>query len=255
MAKRGFKFGKYDPSAVNFGWEYDTADEGWTLTSWEFPEPEIIENYIDVPGRLDGPLDVSTALTNGHPRYGQRTLTATFERSDGTRGHRTNDIRRMGRMLHGQRLDIAFPDGGVTSTLHAKGRIRVETLYNDPAHASVRLTATCDPWMYFNGEEDVNITSSASTTAYRDLINDGAKLVVPTIKITTQSSVQLWGGGLEFSKQVEGAVLGYTHQLSNVSLGAGTYKLPDFYIEPGETFRLNFTGDGNIKITYREAVF
>ena len=51
--------------------EYNTAAHGlWTLNSWTLEEPELLTNMQPVPGRIKGPLDLSTALTDGRPSYG-----------------------------------------------------------------------------------------------------------------------------------------------------------------------------------------
>ena len=89
---------------------YDTDLNGpWTLASWELSRAEYRSEMVTVPGR-DGDLDLSTALTDGAPRYGSRTLTATLERSDGTRLEREAAINTMINWLDGWRVDIRLPD-------------------------------------------------------------------------------------------------------------------------------------------------
>ena len=111
-----------DKRKIIFG-GYDTAAEGkWTLTEWELTSPAYRSNFVEVPGR-DGDLDLSTALTDGAPRYGNRTLTATFESSEGSRIDRENVIRAMTNWLDGWRLDIILPDD---DEHHLTGRVSVE---------------------------------------------------------------------------------------------------------------------------------
>ena len=128
---------------------YDTAQEGlWTLAAWELSKAVAHEHYESVPGH-NGPLDLSTVLTDGEPYYGSRELEAIFESSEGTRLEREQRIDNMINKLDGWRFNIILPD----DPLHyINGRVQVEKLYNDPAHASVRITATCDPWRYNNAE-------------------------------------------------------------------------------------------------------
>ena len=58
---------------------YDTALEGlWTLSAWSFSKAVANEEYANVPGH-NGPLDLSTALTDGEPYYGSRELEVTLE--------------------------------------------------------------------------------------------------------------------------------------------------------------------------------
>lgn len=210
---------------------YDTALTGmWTLTEWALSDPEHVESLIDIPGRIDGPLDASTALTDGDPRYGLRKLTATFESSEGTRLEREERINTMRNWLDGWRLDITLPDD---PTHHVKGRVHVEKLYNDLAHASVRVTATCDPWRYNNTDTVVALqaTGTAQTAA---LINSGRRAVSPLLTVS--------GGSVNL---VFGA--------ASWALGEGVYQLPDLFLPQG-SFPLTYSGTGSILLTYREAV-
>lgn len=232
MEKRGFKFGAYD-----------TAEKGWTLTGWEFTEPELIENYITVPGRLDGPLDASTALTNGDPRYGSRKLTATFECSEGSRTEREDVVTKMRNYLDGRKDDIYFPD---ILLHHANGRIRVEKLYNDLVHASVRVTAICEPWLYSEGTKVVPLKTEEAEVLTKDITNNGRRLVIPTIEVLS-GSVSLSGDG-------DGGYIDAPHTLAYTVLSNGTYQLPGFYILPAETFTLKCSGTFSVRLLYREAI-
>jgi hypothetical protein len=231
MAKRGFKFGTYD-----------TAEKGWTLTGWEFTEPELIENYITVPGRLDGPLDASAALTDGDVRYGSRKLTAVFECSEGTRAERDTLIREMRTRLDGDKIGIRFPDD---SDHHAMGRLRIEKLYNDLAHASVRVTAICEPWLYRNSPTNISLKPE-DTPKTESLINEGRRIVVPTVSVVV-GPVTLLGEG-------DGGFQRRPHTMPYTTLSEGTYQLPDFYINPLETFSLEYYGGGFLELSYREAI-
>lgn len=244
MEKRGFIF------STSTAEVYNTADSGWTLTAWEFTEPEFIENYIDVPGRLDGPIDASTALTDGDPRYKQRKLTATFECSEGTRAEREGMITNMKQLLHGLSFSIEFPD---YDDFQARGRVRVERIYNDNAHASVRMTAICEPWLYRNEETLVEIALEVGETKAVEIKNNGRRLIFPSVNINNVGT-RLWGNG--------SGGLSYTpHSMGRYALDYDTepLQLPDFFIWPGETFTLYCESDKTvglhfIKLSYREAV-
>lgn len=209
---------------------YDTAVEGlWTLTGWVLTDAEQKTEYLALPGS-NGHLDVSTALTDGEPVYNSRTLTATFESSEGTRLEREDRINRMVNWLDGWRMNIALPD----DPLHyITGRVHVKRLYNDPAHASVQVVATCDPWRYNVAETVIGLqaTAAAQTTA---LINSGRLSRVPTLTIS--------GGDVLL---VAGA--------ASWALNAGVYALPDLYLRPGST-PITYSGTGSLLVTYREAV-
>lgn len=213
---------------VIFG-TYDTAQTGaWTVAGLELTSPDFQTNLVQIPGR-DGPLDLSTVLTDGEPVYNSRKLTVVLENSDGNRAARETRIRDIIAQLDGYQKQIWLPDD---ADHYLQGRLHVVRNYNDMAHAAVTVTATCDPWLYSNTERSYSLTasSSAKTTT---LVNSGRKAVVPVI--VTSGSVSL------------------TYGSSTWSLSAGTYQLPDFVLVAG-SHSLRYSGSGTIKITYREAV-
>lgn len=223
----------YKKRTIQLG-DYDTAAHGlWTLTGWKFPEPAVEENLVKVPGRAQGPLDLSTALTDGQPVYGTRPLTITLESSEGDRLAREARISEMVNKLHGQRLNFALPD----HPLHyGTGRLKVETLYNDLAHASVQVTGTCEPWLYAKDETVVVLQATATAQTAR-LRNAGAMIVVPLVEITAEV----------------GATVSLVYGMYSWALSAGAYELPDLALLPGDHV-ITYSGAGTAKITYREAV-
>jgi hypothetical protein len=141
---------------------YDTAVDGlWTLAACVLSEATSVTNYIDVPGRLDGPLDASTALT-GDVQYNSRTLSARLESSEGTRLEREARIDELVNRLHGQRVKIWLPDDAEHYII---GRVSVKKEYNDLAHAAVAVSAVCEPWRYENEETVYEVTASGDTTS------------------------------------------------------------------------------------------
>ena len=203
----------------------------WTLSSWSLSAPEYQSNFVDVPGR-DGPLDLSTALTDGEPRYGSRTLTATLERSDGTRIGRENAINAMINALDGWRMDIRLPDDDAH---YITGRVHVAREYNDLAHAAVTVTAICDPWRYNDYDTVVSLTAGAETQTGR-LVNKGRRAVVPKVQVSG-----------------EGASVLLSFGAASWALSAGTYQLPDLVVSQGGVF-VDYSGAGELTFTYREAV-
>lgn len=214
--------------------DYDTAAHGlWTLTAWEFPEPEPVENLVQVPGRIQGPLDLSTALTGGEPRYSSRPLSITLESSEGTREARAARISDMVNRLHGQRLQIILPDH---PDHYAVGRLSVRMLYNDPAHASVEVLGTCEPWLYARDETAVLLTATTDVPLPATLRNSGAMPVVPLVTISGASAA-VW----------------LRYGVNNWTLSPGDYKLPALRLTPGDHV-IYYNGTGTASITYREAV-
>lgn len=221
MKKRGLTLGTYN-----------TADYGWVLQAgWKLSPAEQKTNYVDRPGG-DGSWDLSTTLTDGIPRYKTRTLTATFECSDGDRLSRETKIRNMINLLDGMQENIKLPDDDFH---YIFGRLHVSRDYNDLAHAAVTVTAVCDPWKYSNTETVVGLTASATKQAVK-LTNKGRRSVVPTLNVTgTGASVRLeYGTG-------------------SMALGVGTYQWPDLLLTPG-SHEVLYSGTGSVTITYREAV-
>lgn len=218
--KRGFIFGAYN-----------TAQQLWTLTDWELADAEYKQNFMDVPGR-DGSLDMSGALTDGEPKYGSRALTAVFECSEGTRLERKERIDTMVNWLSGWRVAITLPDD---ATHYIMGRLQVQRLYNDMAHCSVQVSAVCDPWRLSTEETVVNLTATTEAQT-QELVNNGRKTLVPLVEITGDSAEVLLVFGT-----------------ASWALGVGTYQLPDLVLPQGSS-SLTYSGTGDIKITYREAV-
>lgn len=211
---------------------YDTDLNGpWTLSSWSLSAAEYQSNLVEVPGR-DGPLDLSTALTDGEPRYGSRELEATLERSDGTRLEREDAINTMVNWLDGWRVNIQLPDD---ETHYITGRVHVVREYNDMAHAAVTVTATCDPWRYNVNETALHLTAS-ETEQTALLTNKGRRSVVPLLEIAGDSpNVLLTMGTMSWA------------------LGSGTYLLPDMVVKSGG-LEIKYRGTGELYFTYREAV-
>lgn len=214
---------------IIFG-SYDTAAEGlWTLTGWVLSDAEQKTEYLDIPGG-NGRLDASTVLSDGEPVYSGRTLTSTFECSEGTRAEREEYISHMINWLDGWRMNIILPDDPLHYII---GRVHVKRLYNDHAHASVQVDATCDPWRY-NNAETAYWQQATSATQTLTLVNNGRLAVVPTLTITG-GSVSVASGGRSWS------------------LSAGVYALPDLYLRSG-SMPLTYSGTGALLVTYREAV-
>lgn len=208
--------------------DYDTAAFGWTLAGWKLADPTQKTKYEDKPSG-DGSWDLSTALTDGIPRYTDRELTVTLELSEGTRLEREEIIRYMVNLLDGLRWPICLPDDDLH---YITGRVHVAREYNDPAHAAVTVTATCEPWKYSTTETVVTLTAT-STARSTTLYNSGRRAVVPTLTVT--GSVVLGFGA------------------SSLSLSAGTYTWPDLLLTTGRHV-LTYSGSGTVVLTYREAV-
>lgn len=210
---------------------YDTALTGlWTLREWSFSDSEQVTDFIEVPGRKKGPLDMSTALSDGDPVYGLRTLTAILESSEGSRLERESRINVMKNWLDGWRTNIKLPDD---EQHYIVGRVSVKKLYNDLAHGSVEIIATCEPWRYNNNETEVVLTSTAEVQK-ATLPNAGRLAVVPLLTISGGDVLLVAGG-------------------SSWALGPGSYALPDLLLTAGGK-EIEYSGTGTLTFTYREGV-
>lgn len=212
---------------VIFG-EYDTAAHGWTLTGYTLSSPEQKTNYVEKSGG-DGSWDLSTVMTDGIPRYRDRSLTVTLENSEGTRAEREELLNRMVNLLDGLQWPIVLPD---RPDYYLTGRLHVAVDYNRPAHAAVTVTAVCEPWLY-RTQETVEQRTATTATQSLTLRNSGRRAVVPQLQTT--GSIQL------------------TYGATLINLSAGVYQWPELLLTPGDHV-LEYSGTGVLTVTYREAV-
>ncbi len=220
MLKRGLIIG-----------EYDTVIAGkWLLTKLTQTNPEQVTNYVNVPGRAQGPLDLSTSLTDGEPVYGNRKVVATFESSEGNRRQREHRIDVMVNTLDGYIKNIILPDD---RDHYLVGRVSVAKVYNDLAHASVQVTATCEPWRY-NIDETVIVLERTTQPKSVTLPNQGRLTVVPQLTVD-------WGS---VSLTVDG---------ETVTLNKGKHVLLALALHPGGK-EITYSGNGQLVARYREAM-
>lgn len=211
--------------------EYNTAEYGWTLSSFTLSPPEQKTNYVDRAGG-DGSWDLSTVLTGGIPRYKDRTLSITLECSEGDRAHREEIINNMVNRLDGLEWKVVLPD---RPDHYLVGRLHIAVNQNSPAYASVTVTGVCAPWLYSSRETVVELTGSANEWKSVQLLNNGRRAVIPVITTSAGSDIQL--------------------KYNNISstLTGGTYEWPGLLLSPGR-HTLEYRGPGNLRISYREAV-
>ena len=218
MTKRGITIGAYS-----------TAAHGWTLTGCVLSAPEQKTNYIEKTAG-DGSWDLSTAMTDGIPRYKVRTLAATLECSEGTRADRLTLVAEMINQLDGLTWQIVLPDH---PQHYLVGRVHVAEDYNDNAHAAVTVTAHVEPWLYKAQETTFSLTATEDEKTVV-LPNGGRKVLVPLLTVT--GSVLLKYGAASIS-------------LTN----AGSYEWPTLLLTPGN-HTLTYSGNGALVVRYREAV-
>lgn len=210
---------------IIFG-SYNTAEYGWTLGKWTLTDPEQKTNYVDKLGG-DGSWDLSTALTNGLPRYSNRILTVPLECSKGTREDREELINEMVNTLDGLEWQIVLPD---RPDHYLVGRLHIAVNYSDLAHAMVTVTGNVEPWLYFKKE---NITEIAELPRVAYLHNRGRRAAVPVLTVEGYVSLRYGDATTEITD--------------------GSVSWPALLLTPG-THVLECDGDGRLVVTYREAV-
>jgi hypothetical protein len=211
--------------------EYDTAENGWTLSSWNFSPAQHKQHLVERPAG-DGEWDLSTVLSDGIPRYQTRTLTAKLERSDGDRDTRELEIKDMINALDGLRWNIYLPDD---VDQYIVGRVSVAREYSDPVHAAVTVTAVCEPWKYNQYDTVQEITATAAARVHH-VYNGGRRAVVPVLEV----------------EGVSASVL-LVYGTASRTLSTGKYQVPDLLLTPG-AHEITVSGSGLLRITYREAV-
>lgn len=215
--------------------EYDTATHFWTLSFCFITKAIQIQNIVEVAGRY-APLDLSTVLTDGQPFYGNATLDAVLETSEGTKSERQNRIDEFVNYIDGHVVKIVHPDHPGRYMI---GRTQVQLQYNDFSHAAVQLSAVCEPWFY-NEDETVVTLEATETEQTAQLINAGRLAVVPAIIVSGDVVISV------------GA--------SSYGLSTGSYFLPELQLMPGVGLdragirEISYKGFGSITIKYREAV-
>lgn len=226
LTKRTVIFKSYDGV---IGSTYDTAANGWTLAALQIGDAEQKTNYVEKTGG-DGSWDWSTVMTDGLPRYKDRSLSITLEQSEGTRTEREARVREVVNLLDGLEWEITLPD---QKDYYLIGRLHVAVDYSDYAHASITITGTCRPWFY-SQQEKVILLSATSTEKIAFLVNAGRLALVPTLEVADGS-------------------VGITYGTQSIQLSAGKYEWPTLLLTPGN-HTLKYKGSGTLTITYREAV-
>lgn len=219
----------------------DTSYIGWTLSACALQLPEVVTHYIQIPGSISGPLDVSDRLTLGEPEYSSRTFTATLERSDGTMTSRARALAMLMDSIHGHRCQIDMPEGiGAGPEYYVVGRATAQLLYHDASHTAVQLTAICEPWQY--AFETTSQTLSITTSRRVYGVNPYAsRILVPELTVSGPT--------------------GYTVRLEypngTATLPVGHHRCEDLYIMPRTGVELYATGSasrGTLTLTWRTGV-
>ncbi len=227
MEKRGIIVYPRDGNGSGF----NTAEWGWTLTSFHLSDMEPKTYLVDKPGG-HGSWDLSDSLTDGLPRYKDRTLTATLECSVGTMEERRTNMSNLINPYNGKRCRITGPGTGERKERkYVAGRVQVVINYHNLAHTSITITAVCDPWVYPYNDTALTFTATEEVKT-TSLSTMGVMETIPTVTV--------YGGPVRLKYN------GVTREFS-----AGTYVLPDAKLVYGQSLYIEFSGSGTARITYK----
>lgn len=199
------------------------CDWNLILTAKDITPPEPKTNYIELDG-MSGSLDLSDALT-GEITYKDRNISATFWTDYGTRKDRERIIRELTAFLHGKKVKIIEPDD---SDHYFSGRAVVKSVTNSLAYAEISIECTCEPWRYCHEETIREILGNSQAV----INNNGVKTLTPIFSVV--GSVEIVYNGERFA------------------LNDGRYQIPDVKLHQGVNV-IGVTGDGVVKVSYREA--
>ena len=195
---------------------------------WNEP-PEVQANYVDVPGRVDGPLDMTEALF-GEPLYGQRTQTLVFYIDPYyTTFTFLQTIAKFKTLLHGKKVKFMLPfDENYTYT----GRWNMTSWKADAFNSkkgTIEFSVTSEPYKY----KKTLTFSMHRAKAIEFNLPSGMRPVCPIFEFARPTLVNFEG--------------------ESYRLNAGTYRIDDLYLHEGDNtlFCDSALGDGDMIIGFK----
>ena len=178
-----------------------------TLDGFEMDPPSVVESYVDIPGRIDGPIDMSEALT-GYPTYGTREMKVTFFALADGRANGESLLTRAFGMLHGRRGEIVLSwDPDYTYF----GRISIEAVTRHRKVVGFTMTAKCEPYKL---KQHVSVTRNVAGGVWLEL-ESGDAPVCPEWTIRQKTEIHKEGSNITYQ------------------LGRGRYRMPDLVLRKG----------------------
>ena len=197
------------------------------LTGKSLTPPEAKTNYVNIDG-MSGTLDLSESLT-GEVTYSDRTVSASFWTSEGSRKDREDMLRKIISNLHGKKVKIIEPDDPDHYFL---GRVKVNGIKNILSYSEFTIEATCEPWRYAINDSVRRADVNSETVTDLVIRNNGVKTLYPEITVT--GSVKITYDGM------------------TTALTDGTYKISDLRLRQGVNI-VGVSGTGSVAFTYKEA--
>lgn len=103
----------------------------------------IATSYVDIPGRKDGPIDMSEYLT-GEQRYTNRNGTFSFY-VDNDYDHYLSVLHIITNFLHGKRMKMCLEDD---PAYYYEGRFGVSSYKSDSAYSVIDINYSLGPYKY-----------------------------------------------------------------------------------------------------------
>ena len=212
---------------IQFNNNHSADDWGLILNSRKNTPPQPKYVKVSVDGR-DGDLNLSRALT-GDMRYSDRKVSYGFVATDGSQVEREELISNIINEIHGQEVKIIEPDD---PDHYLVGEVEVSDVQNNKAYATFEVSATCEPYRYFNEEVNrvINVTATESNII---LTNAGTKSIIPTLTVTGEVNIK--------------------YNDTSVSFSSGSFKLTSLVLRKGATV-ITVSGSGTLIVSYREAI-
>lgn len=197
------------------------------LTAKSITPPELKTNYIELDG-THGSLDLSEALTGGIT-YKDRSISASFLATEGSRSERSILIKKITNLLHGKKIKIIEPDD---LEHYFIGRVSIKSINNILPYAEFSIECTCEPWRYALNDSVRRVEVNSQSVTEVIIHNNGVKSLCPDITVT--GSVDITYNGVK------------------TALTTGSYKISDIRLHQGVNI-IGVSGAGSVSFTYKEA--
>ena len=218
----------------------NTYDE-WGLVPMSPPviePPEVKTTYVDLPAS-HGVLDYTSLLLAETP-YGQREGSWDFYVKAGASW--ASVYSNLMNYLHGEKHTVILEDD---PHFMYTGRLFVDDWKSDKNYSRITIRYNLDPFKYsvVNSEESDWLWNdlfaevirygrfTVSGSKYRNFINEGMKVTIPTF--TCQNAMSVEFGGVTYT------------------LMPGKNYNANLALEPGDNI-MKFTGNGDVVVSYRE---
>lgn len=212
-------------NGVTINGKHSLDDFGLYLQPKSIPVPASKVNVVAIKGG-DGEIDLSTSLTDGNMKYGNRTIKLSFV-AIGFGSAFDEKIDLFTTSVHGKKVELIFDDD---PNHYFVGRCEVKDRDYSNGYAKITCEFNVEPYRY-----DVEVTTVSRTVSGNLTLNitNSRQWVVPTITASDEMALMFQG--------VLYQVLEGRHVNENIILRDGNNTLA-------------FSGNGTVTIEYRQGV-